>query len=154
MINKQKMAEIWAYFNGYISDIDPAGPFEKDWGKDEDQSKSSPNDGLFESPDEWFTGGFLIRDSWDKNGIALIVSAMKNQEQNLKDIWEHKKTGLEEFFAGSKIIFQSETCKLIITIDECPISEGIDLSFDQKKIMLERLAEAQILFFHQFCLCQ
>jgi hypothetical protein len=141
--------EIWEYFNQYAYENDPSGPF-ADWECD-GLPGLDPDHWLFARPDYVDSVGC----AWDENGMSLIVEEISEYEQQkLKNLFQNRKTELEETFEDSKIIFQSEPCKLIVTIDERPISECIDLPFDQNKIMLEKLAEYQMLFYQKFCLSQ
>ena len=139
--------EIWEYFNEYADENDPSGPF-ADYGCD-GLPGLDPDHWLFVRPNYVDSVGC----AWDENGMSLIVEETSEYEQQkLKNLFQNRKTELEETFENSKIIFQPEPCKLIVTIDERPISECIDLPFDQNKIMLEKLAEYQMLFYHKFCL--
>ena len=141
--------EIWEYFNQYAYENDPSGPF-ADW-ECENLPGLDPDHWLFVRPDYVDSVGC----AWDENGMSLIVEEISEYEQQkLKNLFQNRKTELEETFEDSKIIFQPEPCKLIITIDERPLSEFIDLPLEQNKIMLEKLAEYQMLFYHKFCLSQ
>ncbi|MBA3010031.1 MAG: hypothetical protein FP812_07320 [Desulfobacula sp.] len=138
--------EIWTYFNQYADDTDPAGPF-SDWECD-DLPGLDPDLWLFVRPNDLGSNC-----SWDENGMALIKEATSaDEKQNLKDFFQDRKTELEETFEGSKIIFHSEPCKLVIMIDERPLSEFIDLPLEQNKRMIEKLADYRMAFYHMFWL--
>ncbi len=156
-ISREKENEIWGYFNQYLRDSDPAGPYEEDWEDDDDQSELD-KEFFIDGPDEWFTCGFSIRGSWDELGLALIVEGRNAEAQELKNIYDNEKDLLKTTFPESKFVFQSDTVKnqiigkLNIIIDERPISEGVKLPFEQNERVIEKLADAQIAFHHAFCL--
>jgi len=153
-INNKKENELYDYFDEYFESIDPAGPYEDDWEND-DQS-----DNLIENPFETLSIDNFIRCSWDESGMALIVEDKRNQTKDLKDIYLDHKKELQTIFPDYKIVLQSCTdekqnfCKFIITIDERPKSEIIDLPLEQNKRMVEKLADAIMAYYHKFCLTQ
>jgi len=151
-INNKKENELYDYFEEYFESIDPAGPYEDSW-ENEDQS-----DNLIENPFEVFSIDNFIRCSWDESGMVLIVEAKNDQTKDLKDINLNHKRELETIFPDYKIALQSYTdenknfCKFIITIDERPKSEIIDLPLEQNKRIVEKLADAIMVYYHKFCL--
>ncbi len=132
-----QIGEIWNYCSDYQGLFDI--PLEC-------ESPSSLVGGNEYHWEEMQSQNILLANVWDEKGIILsAITGDEDGKNYLKDIYENKRNELETIFKNFSIKFQpeKENFKLIIEIDNRPVTDFLGCSDDEKCDFAQTLVDSE-----------